>query len=65
MINYIRLMEDVNKKFKEKYGELENPRDHNVELQSIIETCTDMLEEEANDHNNTGETADDNTTEET
>ena len=51
MVNYIRLMEDVNKVFRERFGALANPRDYPVSLQQIIEDCTDMLEEEANDHN--------------
>ena len=51
MVNLLRLMELVSTRFKERYGHLANPRDYPVELQSIIETCTDMLEEEANDHN--------------
>ena len=51
MVNYIRLMEAVNKAFKAEFGFLANPRDYPTELKSIIETCTDMLEEEANDHN--------------
>ena len=51
MVNYIRLMEDVNRAFRKQYGYLANPRDYPKELESIIETCTDMLEEEANDHN--------------
>lgn len=55
MVNYIRLMEDVNKKFKRAFGELANPRDYPLALKQIIENCTDMLEEEANDHNNIGE----------
>ena len=52
MVNYLRLMEDVNRAFRKQYGELANPRDYPTEMKSIIETCTDMLEEEANDHNN-------------
>ena len=51
MVNYIRLMELINKAFKEQYGYLANPRDYPTELKLIIETCADMLEEEANDHN--------------
>ena len=50
MVNYLRLMEDVNRAFRKQYGHLANPRDYPKELQSIIETCTDMLEEEANNH---------------
>ncbi len=55
MVNYLRLMEDVNRAFRKQFGPLANPREHPVELKSIIETCTDMLEEEANDHNDLGE----------
>ena len=55
MVNYIRLMEDVSKKFREEFGQLANPRDHPEALQRIIENCTDMLEEEANNHNDIGE----------
>ena len=51
-VNYLRLMELVNTRFREEFGYLANPRDYPEELKSIIETCTDMLEEEANDHNN-------------
>ena len=51
MVNYLRLMEDVNKAFREEFGYLANPRDHPVALKRIIENCTDYLEEEANDHN--------------
>ncbi len=51
MVNYLRLMEDVSKRFREEFGHLANPRDHHEALQRIIESCTDMLEEEANDHN--------------
>ena len=58
MVNYLRLMEDVNKVFKEEFGHLANPREHPASLQRIIETCTDMLEEEANDHNDVGEVID-------
>ncbi|KKM61426.1 hypothetical protein LCGC14_1531860 [marine sediment metagenome] len=50
MVNQLRLMEMVNKRFKEQLGYLANPRDYPVTLQQIIEDCTDMLEEEANDH---------------
>ena len=48
MVNQLRLMEMVNKRFREQFGYLANPRDYPTELKSIIETCTDMLEEEAN-----------------
>ena len=51
MVNYLRLMEDVNIAFRKQYGYLANPRDYPEALKRIIETCTDMLEEEANDHN--------------
>ncbi len=51
MVNYIRLMEDVNRAFRQEFGFLANPRDYPAQLRRIIETCTDMLEEEANDHN--------------
>ena len=60
MVNCIRLMEDVNKAFKKKFGYLANPRDYPTELKSIIETCTDMLEEEANDRNYEEASDDDN-----
>ena len=50
MVNCIRLMEDVNKAFQREFGFLANPLDHPVALKRIIETCTDMLEEEANNH---------------
>ncbi len=50
MVNYLRLMEDVNRAFRKQYGELANPLDHPEALKRIIETCTDMLEEEANNH---------------
>ena len=59
MVNRLRLMELVSTRFKERHGELANPRDYPKELKVIIATCTDMLEEEANDHNNVEETADD------
>ena len=64
MVNYIRLMEDVNKAFRREFGPLANPREHPVALKRIIENCADMLEEEVNDHNDLGETSDDDTTEE-
>ena len=57
MVNYIRLMEDVNIAFRKQYGYLANPRDYPAELRRIIEDCTDYLEEEANDHND-GEASD-------
>ena len=50
MVNYLRLMEDVNKKFRHDFGELANPRDYPLALKRIIEDCTDYLEEEANNH---------------
>ncbi|KKL08231.1 hypothetical protein LCGC14_2577930 [marine sediment metagenome] len=55
MVNHIRLMEDVNRAFRKEFGYLANPRDNPEALERIIENCTDMLEEEANDHNNIGE----------
>ena len=58
MVNYLRLMEDVNKRFREELGHLANPRDYPLTLKRIIEDCTDMLEEEANDHNDLDETPD-------
>jgi len=58
MVNYIRLMEAVNKAFKAEFGFLANPREYPEALLRIIETCTDMLEEEANDHNDLDETPD-------
>ena len=51
MVNQLRLMEMVNKRFKEQLGYLANPRDYPVTLQQITEDCIDYLEEEANDHN--------------
>ncbi len=50
MVNYIMLMEDVNRDFRKQFGPLANSSENPVELKSIIETCTDMLEEEANNH---------------
>ncbi|KKK52752.1 hypothetical protein LCGC14_3101780 [marine sediment metagenome] len=60
MVNQLRLMEMVNKRFKEQLGYLANPRDYPEAMESIIETCTDMLEEEANDHNYEEASDDDN-----
>ena len=60
MVNYLRLMEDVNKRFREELGHLANPRDYPVTLKRIIEDCTDYLEEEANDHNYEEASDDDN-----
>ena len=62
MVNYIRLMENVNRAFRKQYGYLANPRDYPTELKLIIETCTDMLEEEANNHNYEEVSDDDNDT---
>ena len=50
MVNYLRLMELVNKRFREEFGFLANPRDYPGALKRIIEDCTDYLEEEANNH---------------
>ena len=58
MVNYIRLSELVNKRFRKRFGELANPRDYPLELKDIREFYTDMLEEEANDHNDVGEVSD-------
>ena len=55
MVNHLRLMEMVNKRFIKEFGYLAWPKDHPGALQRIIENCTDMLEEEANDHNDIGE----------
>ena len=63
MVNYLRLMEDVNRAFRKEFGYLANPLDYPVAIERIIEDCTDMLEEEANDHNDIGGTSDDDTTE--
>ena len=65
MVNYLRLMEDVNRAFRREFGFLANPRDYPAQLRRIIETCTDMLEEEANDHNDVGEGVEDENAEET
>ena len=65
MVNYLRLMELVNTRFREEFGFLANPRDYPAALQRIIETCTDMLEEEVNDHDCECKCKDDDTTEET
>ena len=63
MVNYLRLMELVNKRFREEFGYLANPRDYPTALHRIIETCTDMLEEEANNHDYEEASDDDNTEE--
>ncbi|KKK56185.1 hypothetical protein LCGC14_3067030, partial [marine sediment metagenome] len=58
-------IEDVNRAFRQEFGFLANPRDYPAQLRRIIETCTDMLEEEANDHNDVGEGVEDENAEET
>ena len=50
MVNSLRLSEMINNRFRAEFGYLANPREHPVALKRIIETCTDYLEEEANNH---------------